>query len=203
MNNPQEFLELKCSAPEAAQRLLGCELERTLSDGSTVRVKITETEAYDELDPASHTFRGITPRNSVMYGPAGYLYVYFIYGMHYCCNIVTGPKGRGEAVLIRAVEPITGDATTNLPSGNTLFDVSSLNGPAKVCAAMDITRDLNGHNLNAAPLRLLMRPPIPNTLITATERIGISKGVDTCWRFYLTDSTYVSKRMATNKPRIV
>src|SRR6478735_1935982 len=100
---------LSGSVDEVAPRLLGCHLVREL-DGQTVRVKIVETEAYHQSDAASHSYKGRTPRTDVMFGPAGHLYVYFTYGMHYCCNIVTGQVGEGSAVLIRAVEPVAGEA---------------------------------------------------------------------------------------------
>lgn len=186
------FSELNVSAPEAAKRLLGCEIERTLDDGTVLRGKIVETEAYDEMDPGSHTFNGISPRNTVMFGPPGILYVYFIYGMHYCCNIVTGPKGRGEAVLIRAIEPILGEDTMK-HFRNGLSGPTMTNGPAKVCQALAIDRTLNGHDLRKTPIKLIMNPALDDLDITTTKRIGLSKGVDTFWRFYVTNSNFVSK----------
>src|SRR5580698_7462721 len=94
-------------AEVVAPRLLGCELTRQI-DGSVIKVKIIETEAYDQADAASHSYKGETPRTSVMFGPPGFLYVYFTYGMHYCCNVVVGPAGHGSAVLIRGLEPLFG-----------------------------------------------------------------------------------------------
>src|SRR5690349_23944137 len=125
--------ELNCAASEAAQRLLGCILEREI-DGTTVRVRIVETEAYDQTDAASHSYKGRTPRTDVMFGPAGHLYVYFTYGMHYCMNVVTGSEGEGAAVLIRAVEPIEGVEyiRQNRPG---VPDMQTTNGPAKACQA--------------------------------------------------------------------
>jgi len=185
--------ELDCSAPDAARRLLGCELERTLDNGTVMRARIIETEAYDELDPGSHTYRGQTPRNNVMYGKPGFLYVYFIYGMYYCCNIVTGPEGHGEAVLIRAVEPLAGEDVMKVNRrGNTGKTLT--NGPGKLCVAMQIDRQLNGHDLRTGPLRLIMRPSIPDSHITQTTRIGLRQGAETPWRFYITNSEYISKR---------
>lgn len=173
-----------------AQALLGCILERTI-DGQTVRVKIVETEAYHQTDAASHSYKGSTPRTRVMFGPAGHLYVYFTYGMHYCCNIVTGPAGEGSAVLIRAVEPVEG---VGLLQENRPFQgVALTNGPAKLCQALGITKELNGHDLTNEPIKLIPVPALPQSSITTTPRIGISHAKDTPWRFFITDNPYVSK----------
>src|ERR1700761_6255147 len=102
------FAFLNESASNAAPQLLGCILERTLDNGTILRGKIVETEAYDQTDTASHSYMGQTHRTATMFGPSGHLYVYFTYGMHYCMNVVTGPVGHGSAVLIRALEPIEG-----------------------------------------------------------------------------------------------
>ncbi len=183
---------LSGSAPDAARRLLGCELRRTLPDGTIMRGRIVETEAYDEQDPSSHTFRGQTPRNSVMYGPAGHLYVYFIYGMYYCCNIVTGPEGYGEAVLIRAIEPIEGEEFMR-ENRRDIGGKNLTNGPGKLCIALGITKDLNGHDLTQLPLELILKPEI-KTGIAQKTRIGLRFEDITEWRFYLESSEYVSKR---------
>jgi DNA-3-methyladenine glycosylase len=175
--------------------------------------RIVETEAYDQADAASHSYKGQTPRTDVMFGPAGHLYVYFTYGMHYCCNVVTGPIGHGSAVLIRAIEPLEGseimaerrtrklgagkrtDRTTGADPTNQLIQLT--NGPAKLCQAFCIDRDLNGHDLRQPPLLLL--PPEPANAvqpadIVQTTRIGISRAADVPWRFYIGSSPYVSRR---------
>jgi DNA-3-methyladenine glycosylase len=185
----QEILDMP--AEQVARRLLGCILERTL-EGKLVRAKIVETEAYDETDAASHSYKGRTPRTDIMFGPAGYLYVYFTYGMHYCCNVVTGNEGEGSAVLIRAVEPIGSDELlAQRRSGKTGVELT--NGPAKLCQALDITKTMNGHNLEYAPFRLIMTPEMAKSDIVVTKRIGISQARDMPWRFYLKDNIYVSR----------
>lgn len=180
--------ELAISAKAAARRLLGGILECTIG-GKSVRVMIVETEAYDETDAASHSFNGRTPRTDVMFGPAGHLYVYFTYGMHYCCNVVTGKKGEGSAVLIRAVQPLVGEDILEEKRGKK--GAEATNGPAKLCQALGITKEMNGHNLEKSPLRLLLQPALKSG-ITQTTRVGISKAKDVPWRFYITDNIYVS-----------
>ncbi|MDN5275806.1 MAG: DNA-3-methyladenine glycosylase [Candidatus Saccharibacteria bacterium] len=174
----------------AAQRLLGCDLIRNI-DGTTVRARIIETEAYDQSDVASHSYKGRTPRTDVMFGPAGHLYVYFTYGMHYCCNIVVGPENYGAAVLIRAVEPL--DGVLLLEKRRRKSGIEVTNGPAKLCQALDIDKGLNGHNLRVKPLQLIVNKPVDRTSIIQTSRIGISRGKEAQWRFYIKDNPYVSK----------
>ena len=176
----------------AAQRLLGCDL--IFSNGNTeVRLKIVETEAYHQTDAASHSYKGRTPRTDVMFGPAGHLYVYFTYGMHYCMNIVTGPEGEGSAVLIRAVEPLTGlDYLRKHRPG--IDDAQLVNGPAKLCKALAITKEWNGHDLRKAPLQLDISPPIPASQLVQTTRIGISRAQDKPWRFYVRNNPYISRK---------
>lgn len=178
------------SAIEVAPRLLGCILERRI-DGKMVRVKIVETEAYDQTDIASHSYNGRTPRTEVMFGPAGYLYVYFTYGMHYCCNVVVGEDGYGAAVLIRAVEPLDGvEVMYQNRKGREGADIT--NGPAKLCQALGINKSMNGHNLRQEPLQLIPTEPIKKGNVVQTTRIGISKGQDVPWRFYIKDNEWVS-----------
>jgi DNA-3-methyladenine glycosylase len=184
------FSELNTTAAQAAKRLLGCELVRII-DGKKIRVRIVETEAYDESDPASHSFIGKRTRTEIMFGPPGHLYVYFIYGMYFCCNVVTGPDGHGEAALIRAVEPISGIETMEELRG--LAGKNLSNGPGKLCRALGIDKTLNGHDLSKSPLKLIMRDPISPSQIVTTERIGITKAADKRWRFYLKDNLYVSR----------
>ena len=157
-----------------------------------MRVNIVETVAYDKTDAASHSYKGQTPRTEIMFGSAGYLYVYFTYGMHYCCNIVVGEAGHGSAVLIRAVEPLEGEDAMAQHRGDKA-GVEISNGPAKLCQALMIGKILNGHDLRESPLKLIIREPLPNNDIIQTTRIGITKDTDTPWRFYVKDNPYVSK----------
>lgn len=185
------FKWLNVPAEEAARRLLGCELVRN-SEGQEIRVRIVETEAYDQADEASHTFRGHSQRNDAMYKSAGHMYVYFTYGMHYCSNVVCGKEGYGSGVLIRAVEPLIGMNIIEQRRGVT--GVNATNGPAKICQALDIDLTLSGHDLSLPPIRLLKRPALADQEITTSVRIGISKAVHELRRFYITGNAYVSKK---------
>jgi len=190
MSVTNDWSWLEGSAPVVAARLLGCHLIREIN-GEQVVVRIVETEAYDQTDAASHSYKGRTPRTDVMFGPAGRLYVYFTYGMHYCCNVVTGLEGEGSAVLIRAVEPLEGGAVLEARRG--MNGVAATNGPAKLCQALGIDAALNGHDLAVAPLQLVRQPALPSSEVVQGVRIGISKAVDMPWRFSIRDNPYVSK----------
>ncbi len=143
--------------------------------------RIVETEAYHQDDPASHSFTGRTPRNEVMFGPAGVMYVYFVYGMHHCANVVAGVTGRGEAVLVRAVEPLKGlDVMAARRNGQKRL----ADGPAKVCQAFALALVDNGRDLCADPDLGLFDdgvPPPDAPLIG--PRVGISSAVDEPWRW--------------------
>jgi DNA-3-methyladenine glycosylase len=178
-------------AEKAAPRLLGCYLEREI-DGQKLIGKIVETEAYDQTDAASHSYRGQTPRTEIMFGPPGFLYVYFTYGMHYCCNVVTGTPGHGSAVLIRAVEPLQGEEVM-IDNRHGRVGRQTTNGPAKLCQAFQIDKRCNGHDLRQPPLKLIIKPPLKQTEIIQTTRIGISEAKDVPWRFYLKDNPFVSR----------
>jgi DNA-3-methyladenine glycosylase len=184
------FEVLNTDVANAAQLLLGCILERE-NNGHTIRVRIVETEAYDQTDAASHSYKGKTLRTDSMFGPAGHLYVYFTYGMHYCCNIVVGEEGYGAAVLIRAVEPLEGEAELQKRRPKK-HGTELTNGPAKLCQALDIDRSMNGHDLSKMPLRLIITPPLGENEIVVSKRVGISHAKDAPWRFSIKDSPYVS-----------
>lgn len=167
---------LRADAPDVAPQLLN----KLLVHGPCIG-RITEVEAYREDDPASHTFRGRTPRNAVMFGPAGHLYVYFTYGMHYCSNVVTGPAGSGSAVLLRAVEPVAGIELMRQRRGgrHRLAD-----GPAKLCQAFAIGPEHNGVDLcrgSGVGLFDDGTPPPADPIVG--PRVGISVAVDVPWRW--------------------
>lgn len=183
---------LQGDSSQVAKRLLGCELVRTLPDGQKLRVRIVETESYDQTDPASHTYNGPTKRNQVMFGSAGHLYVYFTYGMHYCANISAGADGFGAGVLLRAVEPLEGQAAIEQIRG--MSGVNVTNGPGKLAQALQINFDLRGHDLQHEPLQLVVRPALGGADVVTTTRIGISKAAHDLRRFYIAGNKYVSKK---------
>ena len=182
---------LDVPADAAARRLLGCEFVRNI-DGREVRVRIVETEAYDQADEASHTFRGRTKRNDAMFKRAGHMYVYFTYGMHYCCNVVCGPEGFGSGVLIRAVEPLSGLDIIEQRRGMTGVNIT--NGPGKISQALDINLSMSGHDLSQPPMKLVKKPELGDEEVTIGTRIGISKAVHELRRFYVTDNPFVSRK---------
>ncbi|ETR68129.1 MAG: DNA-3-methyladenine glycosylase [Candidatus Magnetoglobus multicellularis str. Araruama] len=157
---------------------------------------IVETEAYlAENDPACHAFSGPTPRTQIMFQPGGLLYVYFIYGMYHCVNIVTESEGRGAAVLLRAVEPREGISfmQQNRPTAKHLQDVS--NGPGKLAQAFGLTRADNATVLTSPKSRIYLEDiNYPPQEVVTTTRIGIKNGKDYPYRFYLRDNPYVSKK---------
>lgn len=181
---------LNDNSTKVAQLLLGCELLRKIG-GKTIHVRIVETESYDETDAASHSYKSRTPRTAVIFGPSGHLYVYFTYGMHYCCNVVTGTIGEGSAVLIRAVEPIDCLSELEKRRGKTGVDVT--NGPAKLCQALGIDREMNDHDLRAEPLKLVVGSLRYDENIVNSPRIGISRAKDAKRRFYISNNPYVSR----------
>jgi DNA-3-methyladenine glycosylase len=185
---------LKLSSVEAAPLLLGCILSRHTPEG-VLSVKIVETEAYHQDDPASHSYAGLTNRTAPMFEEGGHIYVYFTYGMHYCVNIVTGQKGTGEGVLLRAAEPLQGIEIMRMHRG--IQDIHNLtNGPAKLTQALGIiSTGLSGQKLG--PKTLQLQPPkqqVNKQDILISPRIGIKKAAGQPWRFYLKNSPFVSKK---------
>lgn len=175
-------------ALEVAPRLLGC----TLLLGG-VGGPIVEVEAYEQLDPASHSFRGPTPRNRSMFGPPGHAYVYRSYGVHWCLNLVCDRKGAGSAVLVRAIEPAHG---VELMAGRRGVDAPRLlcSGPGRLGQALGVGPQHDGLRLDEAPFEL--RPAPGPVSVLAGPRIGISRGTERHWRFGIAGSPWLSRRLA-------
>lgn len=169
---------------EVARELLGAFLVHRVGDEERVG-RIVETEAYlGAHDLAAHSSKGITNRTRIMYGPPGYAYVYLIYGMHHCMNIVTEPEGSGSAVLLRALEPVK----------NVALDTR---GPGRLCKAMGIDLALNGHDLLSNDLHILPRIPAEEISIVSAPRIGVDYAGE--WaakplRFYVKGNPFVSRK---------
>jgi DNA-3-methyladenine glycosylase len=166
--------------------------ERTV----VLKGKIVETEAYLAHprygDESCHAYRGKTERNAAMFGDAGTVYVYFTYGNHFMLNIVTEPKGEAAAVLIRALEPLT--ELDFIQSRRNKASITELtNGPGKLTQAFQIDRALNGMSLQSSVLYVEDAPPIPPDAIGVSTRIGITKGVDLPWRYFIKGNPFVSK----------
>lgn len=181
---------------EVAPLLLGA----TLRHGQ-VAVRLTEVEAYDGAnDPGSHAHRGPTARNSVMFGPAGHLYVYFTYGMHHCCNVVCGSEGVASAVLLRAGEVIDGlETARQRRPGSPDRDLAR--GPARLCRALELDLGQNGARLDTPPLTLEPGPAPED--VASGPRVGLRHASDRAWRFWLPDEPTVSQyRPAVSRPRV-
>jgi DNA-3-methyladenine glycosylase len=216
---PREFFARP--AVTVAPDLLGCVISHQTPEG-LVAVRLTEVEAYaGESDPASHAFRGRTARNAVMYGPPGYVYVYFTYGMHFCMNLVCRPEGDASAVLLRA-----GSVTEGVPlasarrygaagppeadgrpavrgrargatraRGAAARETDLARGPARLCEALGVDRAQNGADACApvSPLRVYApRDPVPAARISNGPRVGVSRAADVPWRFWITGEPAVS-----------
>jgi DNA-3-methyladenine glycosylase len=185
MSNPLRREFFARSVHEVAPELIGATL---LVDG--VGGTIVEVEAYDQEDPASHGFRGPTPRNRVMFGPPGFAYVYRSYGIHWCVNLVCDVEGRAEAALIRALEPTHGVEAMRERRG--VDSVRALcSGPGKLCQALAITREHDGLALDRKPFELRARASEPE--IVTGPRIGITRAAELPWRYALAGSRFLSR----------
>ncbi len=196
----------------AARRLLGKTLARRFPDGVVATGRIVETEAYTTDDPACHAFRGKTERNQAMFGPPGHAYIHINYGLHYCINAVTAAEGSAEAVLIRAIEP--GENASRLfrnyygeVAAEDAFSPEYLEstaraekrlgaGPGRLSKSLMIDRTYDDTDLTdgESPLFILEGAEVPEEDIVTTTRIGITKGADLPWRFYVRSSSFISKR---------
>ncbi len=176
--------DLSGPCPEVARRLLGCQIV-SLVGGRRVSGLVVETEAYPgPHDPASHAAEriGRTRRNASMFGPPGMAYVYFTYGMHWCLNVVTGPKGHPAAVLVRALDPLEGREVMKERRGGRKELTS---GPARLCQALGVTGELDGRPLDRAPLWLEPRFEVGDPQVGISERIGIRRAEDWPLRYYI------------------
>ena len=182
-------IDFTASSPVVARALVGVSLFVGGVGG-----RIVETEAYDESDPASHSFAGRTARNAAMFGPPGRAYVYRSYGLHWCLNFVCMPAGHGAGVLIRAIEPTAGIDT--MRERRRMADERLLcAGPGRLCQALAIDRELDGARLDRSPFCLVAGSD-RGLVVAEGVRIGISKSRELPWRFVLAGSRFLSKPMA-------
>lgn len=194
---PRAFLARP--AHEVAPQLLGRILVRE-EDDQVLALRITEVEAYEgTADPASHGWRGPTPRTEVMFGEAGHLYVYWVYGMHHACNVVCGPTGQSHAVLVRAGEVIEGHAHAGARRLTAKGVADLARGPGRLTQALGIDRSLNGADLcdPGSPVRL-HAPAVaagesaPEPAVLSGPRTGVTRAHDTPWRFWIAGDASVS-----------
>jgi DNA-3-methyladenine glycosylase len=181
-------IDFHARSTDVAQALIGASV---FIDG--VGGRVVETEAYDETDPASHSFAGKTARNAVMFGPPGRAYVYRSYGIHWCLNFSCMPSGHGAGVLIRALEPTAGVERMRERRG--VVDERLLcSGPGRLCQALGVTHAMNGLRLDRVPFRVVPRDEGDVSIdVAAGTRIGISKSRELPWRFVLAGSRFLSK----------
>jgi DNA-3-methyladenine glycosylase len=178
------------AATEVAPDLLGQVLVRELPDGTRAAARIVEVEAYGPDDPASHAFRGMTPRNARMFGPPGHLYVYFTYGMHFCMNAVCGRAGQGMAVLFRAGEPLEGVEGMRVRRGRERI-LELCSGPGRFTQALGVTRSENGADLVDGRSVWVERASRSEAIVTGI-RIGVRETTRS-WRYWLEGNSFVSR----------
>lgn len=184
---------------ETAKSLLGKIIVKNEGKNKYLAGKIVETEAYlGENDPACHAYQKTTGRSRVLYEEAGTIYVYFIYGNYYCFNVVTERKGIGAAVLIRAVEPIEGIETMRKNRYNVKKDFDLTNGPSKFCMAFGIGREFNEKKLSGDGIYIAAAESKERFETAASKRIGIVKGEDLPYRFFIKNNPYVTKHKFNN-----
>jgi DNA-3-methyladenine glycosylase len=176
-----------------AQEMLGKIIEHNTPEGITSAM-IVETEAYiGEHDLACHAAAGRTKRTALLYGPPGFSYVYFIYGVHWCFNAVTRAEGLPSAVLVRAVEPVSGKPLMRLRRSDKPKEIDLTNGPGKLCEALGIDGAMNGVSLQRKPLVIREGRTVSPDEIGVTPRIGISRAVDWPLRYTIRGNPYVSR----------
>ncbi|GAA3056880.1 DNA-3-methyladenine glycosylase [Actinokineospora globicatena] len=197
--------ELAIDPVEAAKLILGAVLEADSPDG-TVRVRVVEVEAYrGGDDPASHCYRGKTPRNEVMFGPAGYLYVYFVYGMHFCANVVSLTDGVPGAVLLRAGEVIDGVDIARARRPASRSDAELAKGPARLTSVLGLNAAHNGIDLTDpnSPVRLHEGERVAPEDVRVGPRVGVAVAIDVPWRFWVNGSKAVSAYRRGGKRGVV
>jgi len=188
---PREFYDR--DTEHVARDLLGAVLECRTRDGLAAG-RIVETEAYlGEHDLACHAVAGRTSRTAPLYGPPGIAYVYLIYGMYWCFNVVTRAEHEPSAVLVRAIEPVCGIELMRRRRPRVKRDVDLTNGPGKLCLALGIDARHNWKPLDHPPLIVRAGEPVADRAVTVTPRIGITQSADWPLRWFVTDSKYVSK----------
>lgn len=189
-------IDFHASSVEVARALIGASV---FVEG--IGGRIVETEAYDESDPASHTFTGRTARNAVMFGPPGRAYIYRSYGLHWCLNVACMPSGHGAGVLIRALEPLAGIERMRERRG--VADLRLLcSGPGRLCQALAVTHAMNGLRLDRTPFRIVANAQGESVEVAAGVRIGIRKAAETPWRFVLAGSRFLSKPLRVAAPSL-
>ncbi|MET9264184.1 DNA-3-methyladenine glycosylase [Amycolatopsis sp. NPDC004079] len=197
--------ELALDPVDLARLLLGAVLEADGPDGR-VGVRLVEVEAYRGLDdPASHCYRGKTPRNAVMWGPAGHLYVYFVYGMHFCANVVGTEDGQPGAVLLRAGEVVEGADIVRKRRPNARGNGELAKGPAILTSVLSLAREQNGVDLTdpESPVRLRVGERVPAENVRTGPRVGVAMAMETPWRFWVDGSPAVSTYRRGGKRRQV
>jgi DNA-3-methyladenine glycosylase len=198
--------ELAVDPLKAARLLLGCELVADVPHAEPVTVRLVEVEAYRGTDdPASHCYRGRTDRNAVMFGPAGHLYVYFVYGMHFCANVVAATDGVAGAVLLRAGEVISGTETARHRRPASRSDAELARGPARLTSVLDLDRSANGLDLTdpSSPVRLYAGDPVPDDAVRTGPRVGVATAMEVPWRWWVAGSPAVSTYRRGGKRRVV
>ena len=186
-----------------APELLGKLVVHDDPDAGRVAVRLVEVEAYaGSDDPGSHAYRGPTPRNTVMFGPAGHLYVYFTYGMHFCVNVVCGAPGSASAVLLRGAAPVDGLDLIRARRPAARRDRDLCSGPARLAQALGLVREHDGLDLVKGPLRLLDDGVAPPARLGVSARIGLAdgKGEEHPWRWYVPDDPNVSRANVRRSP---
>jgi DNA-3-methyladenine glycosylase len=180
-------------AVDVAKEMLGCYLHRMLDDGTELIGKIVETEAYTMSDPSCHAYRGKTPRTAILFGDAGFSYIYFTYGTYWCLNVVANEEEQGEAILIRGVEPIQGIEEMRARRPKAKKDKDLTNGPGKLCLAFELGKKQNKLDMiDGEVLWMTVGESGQKLDIGTSSRIGISVAQDYPWRFYLRGNPFVS-----------